>query len=141
MSEGMDGARFEALVAAYGAAPNRWPEEERAAAEQFARSDPRAARLLAEADAVDALLFAHRVAEPSATLRTMTLESAPRRRRRLPRRIRLWWSSLAFAFAAGAGALAGSAATAALAPTALNVQLYQHDETGNYEDVAEENAS
>jgi anti-sigma factor RsiW len=137
MSKGIDLARFEALVAAYGATPARWPEEERAAAEAFARSDPRAADLLAQADAIDTLLFAHRVAEPSRTLRTMVIESAPRRKR-VARRVRLWWSSIGFAIAAAAGALAGSAATAALAPAALNVQLYQHDEVLNYDDTAEE---
>ena len=68
MSDEMDPQRFEALIAAYGATPARWPEEERMAAEAFARNDPRAASLLAEADTIDALLFAHRVAEPSRAL-------------------------------------------------------------------------
>jgi anti-sigma factor RsiW len=139
MSDEMDPERFEALIAAYGATPARWPEEERAAAEAFARRDPRAADLLRQADAIDALLFAHRVAEPSRTLRAMVLESAPRRRV-IGRRLRLWWSSIAFALVAGAGALAGSAATAALAPAALNLQLYSHDEVLNYDDVPEEAA-
>jgi anti-sigma factor RsiW len=137
MSDEMDPERFEALIAAYGATPARWPEEERAAAEAFARRDPRAARLLADADKIDALLFAHRVAEPSRTLRAMVIESAPRHRA-IGRRLRLWWSSIVFAAVAGAGALAGSAATAALAPAALNLQLYSHDEVLNYDDAAEE---
>jgi len=139
MSDIMDFARFETLVAAYGATPSRWPEEQRAAAEAFARTDPRAAALLGEADAIDALLFAHRVAEPSRTLRAMVLESAPRRRR-LTGRARLWWSSLAFALAAAGGVLAGSAATAALDPVTANMQLYQHDDVPAYDDVSEENA-
>ena len=137
MSDEMDPERFEALIAAYGAAPARWPEEERAAAKAFARRDPHAAKLLADADAIDALLFAHRVAEPSRTLRAMVIESAPRRRT-IGRRLRLWWSSIVFALVAGAGALAGSAATAALAPAALNLQLYSHDEVLNYDDATEE---
>ena len=53
----MDLNRFETLVAAYGATPSRWPEEERDAAEAFARDHPRAGALLAEADSIDALLF------------------------------------------------------------------------------------
>jgi len=137
MSDEMDPGRFEALIAAYGATPARWPEEERAAAEAFARADPRAAALLSEADAIDTLLFAHRVAEPSRTLRAMVIESAPRRAA-IGRRLRLWWSSIIFAAVAGAGALAGSAATAALAPATLNVQLYSHDEVLNYDDPADE---
>lgn len=139
MSERMDFARFETLVAAYGARPSRWPEEERAAAQAFARTDPRAAAVLTEADTIDDLLFAHRVAEPSRTLRTMVLESAPRRRR-LVGRLRLWWSSLAFAIAAAGGVLAGSAAMAALEPVTANVQLYQHDDLTTFADTSEENA-
>src|SRR5438067_2664409 len=109
----MDLNRFETLVAAYGATPNRWPEEERAAAETFARADPRAAALLAEADSIDTLLFAHRVAEPSRTLHAMVIEAAPRKRR-LTGRARLWWTGLGIALAGASGMLAGSAASAAL---------------------------
>ena len=125
MSE-MDLNRFETLVAAYGATPNRWPEQERAAAEAFARTDQRAAALLAEADSIDALLFAHKVPEPSRTLRTMVTEGAPRKRR-LAGRARLWWSGVALAMAGAGGILAGSAATAALEPISANVQLYGQD--------------
>jgi len=138
MTEPMDFARFETLVAAYGATPNRWPEEERAAAEAFARTDPRAAGLLSQADAIDALLFTHRVAEPSRTLRAMVLESAPKRRR-IVTRVRLWWAGLALALAAAGGALAGSAAAAALDPVTTNVQLYPRDDVPS-PDVPEENA-
>ncbi len=126
MTDRMDIARFEAVVAAYGATPSRWPAEERAAAEALAAADPRAAALLAEADSIDAALFAHAVPEPSHALRAMVIESAPRRRR-LARRARLWWTALAFSIAAGGGAFAGSAATAAFAPPE---QLNLYDEVG-----------
>jgi len=122
----MDLNRFEALVAAYGATPDRWPDDERAAAQAFARADPHAAALLADADAIDALLFAHRVAEPSRTLRAMVIEAAPRKRR-LTGRARLWWSGIGIALAGASGMLAGSAATAALEPISANVQLYSQD--------------
>lgn len=125
MSE-MDLNRFETLVAAYGATPSRWPEEERDAAEAFARGDPRAAALLAEADSIDALLFAHKAAEPSRTLRTMVIEAAPRKRR-LKGRVKMWWTGLGLALAGASGMLAGSAATAALEPVTANVQLYGQD--------------
>lgn len=49
----MDRARFEAIIAAYGAQPRRWPETERGAAEDFYagnRDD------IAEALALDAAL-------------------------------------------------------------------------------------
>jgi len=135
----MDLTRFEVLVAAYGATPNRWPEEERAAAEAFARADPRAAALLAEADSIDALLFAHRVAEPSRTLRAMVIEAAPRKRR-LTGRARLWWTGIGIALAGASGMLAGSAATAALEPISANVLMYSHDDVPALDYSAEENA-
>jgi anti-sigma factor RsiW len=135
----MDLNRFETLVAAYGATPNRWPEEERAAAEAFARTDARAAALLAEADSIDALLFAHKVAEPSRTLRTMVIEAAPKKRR-LAGRAKLWWSGLGLALAGASGMLAGSAATAALEPISANVQLYGHEDVPALDYSAEENA-
>jgi hypothetical protein len=51
----MDAMRFEAIVAAYGADPKRWPEAERAQAIAFAaRSE--AATALARARALDAIL-------------------------------------------------------------------------------------
>ncbi len=127
MSNGMDLTRFETLVAAYGATPSRWPEEERDAAQAFARTDPRAAALLAEADSIDALLFAHKAAEPSRTLHAMVIEAAPRRKHRLAGRAKLWWSGLGLAMAGASGMLAGSAATAALEPISANVQMYNQD--------------
>jgi len=136
----MDLTRFETLVTAYGATPSRWPEEERAAAEAFARTDPRAASLLAEADSIDALLFAHMVAEPSRTLQAMVIEAAPRKKHRLTGRARLWWSGLGLAMAGASGMLAGSAATAALEPISANVQLYAHEDVPALDYSTEETA-
>src|SRR5690606_1457714 len=48
--------RFENLADAYGGDLRRWPEAEREAGRALAAADPRAAALLLEADAVDALL-------------------------------------------------------------------------------------
>ena len=135
----MDLNRFETLVAAYGATPSRWPVEERDAAQAFARADPRAAALLAEADSIDALLFAHRVAEPSRTLRAMVIEGAPTKRR-LTGRARMWWTGLGIALAGASGMLAGSAATAALEPITANVLMYSHDDVPALDYSAEENA-
>lgn len=60
----MDRVRFEAMLAAYGADPKRWPEAERAEAQAFAAAHPEFAASLAEARAIDALLDAAR--EPAA---------------------------------------------------------------------------
>jgi hypothetical protein len=49
----MDRERFEAIVSAYGAAPRRWPEAERAEAELFAREN---ADVLAQARRLDGVL-------------------------------------------------------------------------------------
>lgn len=138
MTEPMGLARFEQLVAAYGAQPQRWPELERRAAEMLLESDPRAARLLADADALDAILFVHQAPAPSAALHARIVASAPRRR--IGRSARLWWSGLAMALAAGGGALAGSAATAALDPTIASIPLYEHDYLPAFEASPQENA-
>ena len=47
---------------------------------------------------------------------------------------------MALALAAGGGALAGSAATAALDPTIAGIALYEHDYLPAYEATSEENA-
>jgi hypothetical protein len=108
----MSRARFEAIVAAYGADPRRWPDGERAAAEAFGRADPAAARLLDEEWALDSLLLGHAVAEPSPALAARVLAERPRSARWT--RARLWWSALALGLAGASGVVAGSAATAAL---------------------------
>ena len=50
--------RFSAILDAYGAAPERWPEEERESAMALARSSLPAARALARARALDTALMA-----------------------------------------------------------------------------------
>lgn len=49
-------AELEAVLGAYGARPERWPEDVRAALAVFAEEDSRAARLVAEARALDRVL-------------------------------------------------------------------------------------
>ena len=74
----MDAARFEELVAAYGAEPRRWPEAERAAAEAFAQTDA-GQRVLAEARSLDAALEEAKEEAPiSLDLRRKMLASAPK---------------------------------------------------------------
>jgi hypothetical protein len=53
----MNAERFRAIVEGYGADPKRWPEAERAVAQDFATL-PEAAAVLAEARGLDALLDA-----------------------------------------------------------------------------------
>ncbi|HKP57062.1 MAG TPA: hypothetical protein VJV78_10090 [Polyangiales bacterium] len=67
-------ARFRELIDAYGAMPARWPVAERAAAEALVRNDAQAARLLAEAEPLDALLDTYEVAELAPRVRARVLE-------------------------------------------------------------------
>jgi hypothetical protein len=54
----MDKNKFEMIVAAYGADPRRWPEDERPAARAFATADADAGPLLAVAAQIDHALDA-----------------------------------------------------------------------------------
>lgn len=72
----MDQARFDAIVAAYGADPRRWPIEERAAAQAFARN---AGADLSTARALDALLdLAPAPSAPSDLLQARILRAMPK---------------------------------------------------------------
>lgn len=139
MAEPFDAARFATLIAAYGAEPRRWPDEERDAAQAFARADARAAALLDGAADLDDLLSTHRVARPSAALHVAVLAAAPRRPPFLAQ-ARVWWTMLALGLAGAGGALAGSAATAALAPVPAHM-LYGPDEATTSSDGAPESGS
>lgn len=66
--------RFETLLDAYGAEPERWPSAERAAAEALLESDARAQALHQAALTLDAHLEHVEVDEPSARLRAQVLE-------------------------------------------------------------------
>lgn len=77
----MDAERFEALTAAYGADPRRWPLAEQAAADAFRAADKaRAERILFEARLVDAALDASPTPQVSQALREAVLASAPKPR-------------------------------------------------------------
>ncbi|MDX2235077.1 MAG: hypothetical protein NW200_11330, partial [Hyphomonadaceae bacterium] len=75
----MDADRFAAIVEAYGAAPARWPEAERAAAQAFARAHPAVCRpVLEEAAALDAWLALDARAEPAGeALHARAVAAAP----------------------------------------------------------------
>ena len=64
----MDRVRFEALLAAYGGDPRRWPEAERADAESYAATNAEARSLLDDARRLDGLLDATRGEAPGLDL-------------------------------------------------------------------------
>ena len=67
------------LIAAYGAEPGAWPEDERAAATQLMENAPDLfAAALQEARALDALLQTEQVPEPSLSLSEAILTAAPK---------------------------------------------------------------
>ncbi len=114
MIEPMTIERFEVLADAYGGVVARWPEAEREAAMRIA-AQPGASVILARALALDEALDAWTVLPASAVLRERVLGAAPAPSRDLVHRARLWWSGVGIA-AALAGAVAGAAAVAMVAP-------------------------
>ncbi len=76
-SQTLDRARFEVLLDAYGADPQRWPQEERAAALALLERDPDARALRAQAARLDALLATAEPLEPSPALVARILAAAP----------------------------------------------------------------
>ena len=128
----MNAERFSQLVKAYGADARRWPAAEREAAEAFRLAQPdEAARLLADADVIDALLHAAPRPVVSHALRERVLAAAAGRTMRRPlfgfRPGRLvWLSGGAFAAAACAGIIAGQTMTTLLTADAqADAVLYQ----------------
>lgn len=98
----MNDERLNALIAAYGADPARWPEGERAAAN--ARLDA-ATPGLAEARELDLWLAASPAPAVSMSLSERVI-AAGLGARATPARVRLWRDRLALAFGAGWAAAA-----------------------------------
>jgi ferric-dicitrate binding protein FerR (iron transport regulator) len=115
----MNAERFEQLIDAYGARPERWPEDERAAAEQWLAATPAAAARLDEARALDAALDAWTLPPASAVLREKVVATAPKPR--LVRRpARLWWAGAGLVAACAMGMVAGAnLADVGLTPTSV----------------------
>ena len=103
----MNAERFEQLIDAYGARPERWPESERAAAEQWLAATPGAAARLDQARRLDQALDAWSLAPASAVLWEKVVASAP-----LPRLVRrparLWWAGAGLAAACAMGMVVGA---------------------------------
>ncbi|WP_179401476.1 hypothetical protein [Burkholderia guangdongensis] len=120
--------RFRTIVDAYGADPRRWPADERADAQDWARrhrADAHAA--LADATELDTWLARHAVAPPGRALVERIVASAPAHVH-APSRRRVWWSGAALAGAGLAGALAGALAMSIVvvgsAPSATHESAY-----------------
>lgn len=73
----MDEARLAAILDAYGAAPERWPADERAAAEALLARSPEARRLALAAGGLDRVLARYEPLKPTPALRAAILAGAP----------------------------------------------------------------
>ncbi len=115
----MDLARFEQLLDQHGADVARFPERERSAASALLAADPRARRLLAQAEALERGLQSMTTPEPSAALRRAVAEIPLRHPQPAPAAAAFGWLPLrsAWALAASAalmlalGALSGALAS------------------------------
>jgi len=120
----MDAERFEQLAAAYGGAPERWPEAERDAALAFMAADRTAAeRILFEARLIDAALDASPQPQVSQALRDRILADAPRPR--TERKLGFEWFGLR-GWAAGA-AMAAACAVGVVTGAFTVQQMAAHD--------------
>jgi len=100
--------RFQALADAFGADLRRWPDEERFAAEQFARKDARAQAILSETAAFDDLLALSPAPAPSVDLKNRLLALAPTPILPVWRRGGAWLSGAGLAAACVLGVLVGA---------------------------------
>jgi hypothetical protein len=111
--------RFRTLADAYGADIGRWPSAEREAGQKLlAGGDLACTAIIEEAAAIDDMLVAYRVPQPTHTLSQRVIASAPVMAPPWSR-TQLWWSGLGLATACLAGALAGAAIVASLPPVAF----------------------
>jgi hypothetical protein len=102
--------RFHQIVEAYGADPQRWPPQQRAAAQAWAGLHRQQAQAwLDEAAGLDAWLATDRLAPPDTSLQQRIVASAPARRV-TPQRRTWWWSGAAVAGVGLLGGLAGALA-------------------------------
>lgn len=76
----MNRERFDSIVDAYGARPDRWPEAEREAAEAYLQAHPEARVALDAAAELDGLIKSAAIApQPSEMLSARLLRAAPAR--------------------------------------------------------------
>lgn len=118
----MNRNRFEALIAAYGARPAHWPEEERGAMRALVAAEPWANELVAHEDILDAWLDAAPILGDARRLSAEVIAAAPRALART--RIWRWVSAIGLGAALAATGASGMAVGAVFAPAAA-LQLQQ----------------
>ncbi|QXQ08216.1 hypothetical protein KX816_09735 [Sphingosinicellaceae bacterium] len=131
MNEFLTLDRFEALADAYGGVIAHWPEQFREAAMRMA-AQPDAARILAQASALDEALDTWTVPLPTDALRQNVIRDAPAPSRGWAIRARLWWSGIGIV-AALAGAATGTAAVAVVSPVDTSASSTSFGDVGQQE--------
>jgi hypothetical protein len=129
--------RFRTLAGAYGADIGRWPPAEREAGQKLlAGGDSACTAIIKEAAAIDAMLIAYRVPQPTRHLSQKVIASASVMAPPWSG-TQLWWSSVGLATACLAGALAGAAIVAALPPAAISDSdfSWSYDEPTAFRDL------
>ncbi|MFS0771123.1 hypothetical protein [Sphingomonas sp. 1P08PE] len=114
MTEPLGLDRFRALADAYGGVVARWPESCRDEAVRLGRM-PEGEAILARASVLDMTLDEWTVAAPSTTLSAHIEARGSIAVVSMRSRLRWWWSGMGIA-ATLAGAVAGTAAVAMVAP-------------------------
>jgi hypothetical protein len=106
----MDAERFEQLIEAYGARPERWPRAERAAGEALLARMPALAARLTEARRLDHALDAWKLGPAAAALGERIVAGAPRplASRLGGRPARFWWVAAGLAAACATGVITGA---------------------------------
>jgi hypothetical protein len=104
----MNAERFEQLIDAYGARPERWPDAEREAAEQWLAATPDAVVRLGEAARLDRALDAWSLPATSAVLREKVVATAPKARGTVRPAARLWWAGAGLIAACAMGMVVGA---------------------------------
>lgn len=106
--DGMTPERFETLAEAFGGDVGRWPTAERAAASQLIADDPAwTGRVLARADALDAMLASAASPIASGALVERIMAGAPRARPRWPAWLAPAGLGVGLAAACAAGVMLG----------------------------------
>ncbi len=135
--------RFVSIVDAYGAAPEAWPDQERAGAIALLETSDEAVRLCDEAADLDRMLDEAPSVEPSAELRQRVLEGVPQPAVPWTRRLAdvvdalwpfgpVWQPATALAVAAILGVSVGLVAPGSGSETEATVVAEVALETGEY---------
>ncbi len=108
--------RFRQIVEAYGADPQRWPGQERQAAEAFAQADAEAQAVMARESTLDGLLGAYTVEPAGSALTARILASAGQPVRRALSWLSIVWRGAGLMGVGLAGAVAGALVVSTLSP-------------------------